>query len=131
MSAPLVLVADDDPDILELLKLGLSLEGLEVVTARDGDEALEHALRRRPTLAVLDVNMPKVDGCELTRRLRAHPETRGMQIVLLTAYAEERWAALSRAAGADAYVTKPFSPRELGAAVRALLARDRGAAAGS
>ncbi len=118
---PLVLVADDDPDILELVLLGLNRAGYATVPARDGAEALEVAAARTPDVAVLDVMMPHMDGCEVTRRLRATPATSSILIVLLTALAEDSEAERGLAAGADAYMKKPFSPRVLADRVKSLL----------
>lgn len=109
---PLVLIADDDPDILELVSLTLERDGYDVAQARSGEEALRIASERHVHLAVLDLMMPGIDGYEVTRRLRAdsHPD---LPILILSAFAEDRQAALALAAGADAYMRKPFSPREL------------------
>ena len=110
---PLVLIADDDPDILELVTLTLERDGYEVVQARNGEEALRLAAEREPHLAVLDLMMPGIDGCEVTRRLRAAETERTLPILILSAFAEDRQAALALEAGADAYMRKPFSPRDL------------------
>lgn len=118
---PVVLVADDDPDILELIAFGLERAGYEILSARDGVEALELAGTRTPDVAVLDVMMPRMDGCELTRKLRGAEATSSMPILLLTALAEDVHAARGLAAGADAYLKKPFSPRVLAEQVRELL----------
>jgi DNA-binding response OmpR family regulator len=120
---PLILVADDDPDILTLVTVRLERAGYAVVTARDGEEAVQVALDRRPDLAVLDVMMPRADGYEATRRLRGHTETSRMPIILLTARVQEEDIARGIEAGADDYVTKPFSPQELGARVHSALGR--------
>jgi DNA-binding response OmpR family regulator len=120
---PLVLVADDDPDILMLVRLRLEREGFEVVGAFDGQTALDLALERAPDVAVLDVTMPRLDGYEVTRRLRGHDGTRATAVILLTARVQETDLQESVAAGADDYVTKPFSPQELGRRVQAALAR--------
>jgi DNA-binding response OmpR family regulator len=117
----MILVADDDRDILELVSLALERDGYELVLASNGEEALALARTRLPSLAVLDVMMPRLDGCEVTRRLRADDATRALPVVLLSAFADELQAARGLAAGADAYVKKPFSPRELSAQVAALL----------
>jgi DNA-binding response OmpR family regulator len=109
---PLVLIADDDPDILELVSLTLERDGYEVVRARNGEDALRIASERHVHLAVLDLMMPGIDGYEVTRRLRANNHTE-LPILVLSAFAEDRQAALALAAGADAYMRKPFSPREL------------------
>jgi DNA-binding response OmpR family regulator len=118
---PVVLVADDDPDILALVRFRLEREGYDVVSAPDGQAALELALDHTPDLAVLDVMMPRLDGYEVTRRLREHETTKGMPIILLTAQVGE--SALERGfeMGADGYVTKPFSPQMLREQVQAAL----------
>jgi DNA-binding response OmpR family regulator len=120
---PLVLVADDDPDILTLVRFRLEREGYDVVDASDGQTALDLALEREPDVAVLDVTMPRLDGYEVTRRLRRHDSTRATAVILLTARAQEADVQEGVAAGADDYVTKPFSPHELGRRVQAALAR--------
>jgi DNA-binding response OmpR family regulator len=122
-SRPLVLVADDDADILALVRFRLEREGYDVVSAPDGQAALDLALDRTPDLAVLDVMMPRLDGYELTRRLRQHEPTRTMPIILLTARVREPDAERGFEAGADDYVTKPFSPQALRERVQAALGR--------
>jgi DNA-binding response OmpR family regulator len=120
---PLVLVADDDADILALVTFRLERIGYAVVAANDGEEALRLALEHRPDLAVLDVMMPKLDGYEVTSRLRQREETRDVPVILLTARVQEADVARGFEAGADDYVKKPFSPQELGARVQAILGR--------
>jgi len=120
----LVLVADDDPDILDLVTFRLDRAGYEVVQARDGQEALDAALERTPDLCVLDVMMPRLDGYEVTRRLRQESATRSVPIILLTARAQEADVQRGFESGATDYVKKPFSPQELRARVEALLARN-------
>lgn len=120
---PVVLAADDDEDILALITFRLERSGYAVLQARDGEEALELARERTPDLAVLDVMMPKIDGLELTRRLRAEEATRRMPIILLTARAQDTDVQQGFDAGADDYIRKPFSPRELKARVEAMLGR--------
>jgi DNA-binding response OmpR family regulator len=110
---PLVLIADDDPDILELVSLTLERDGYEVTQARSGEEALRIAGERTLHLAVLDLMMPGMDGYEVTRRLRAADGEHRLPILILSAFAEDRQTALALAAGADAYMRKPFSPRAL------------------
>jgi CheY-like chemotaxis protein len=117
----LVLVADDDRDIVALVKTVLERSGHEVMTAGDGIEALALAKRRRPDLAVLDVAMPEVDGLEVLRRLRGDEETSEIPVVLLSARVQETDVALGFATGANAYVRKPFSPRELAQQVNELI----------
>ena len=120
---PVVLAADDDEDILELVAFRLERSGYTVLRARDGEEALRVALEARPDLAVLDVMMPKLDGFELTRRLRADDATSRMPIILLTARAQDADVQAGFDAGADDYLRKPFSPQELRARVQAILGR--------
>ena len=122
-SRPLVLVADDDPDILDLVTLRLELDGYEVVGARNGDDALERAFERAPDLALIDVSMPKLDGYEVTERLRGNQTTSGMPIILLTARVLETDVARGVEAGADDYVKKPFSTELLRTRVQAALGR--------
>ena len=120
---PVVLAADDDEDILELVAFRLERSGYTVLRATDGEEALRLALEAKPDLAVLDVMMPKLDGFELTRRLRADDATSRMPIILLTARSQDADVQAGFDAGADDYLRKPFSPQELRARVQALLAR--------
>ena len=124
MSEPLVLVADDDDDILLLVTTRLRRDGFEVVSARDGDEALALAQERRPAVAVLDIGMPGLDGLEVLARIRADDDLREMRVVLLTAKAQESDVRRGYTAGADLYVRKPFSPAELSARVRKLVDGD-------
>ena len=120
---PLVLVADDDEDIRMLVRFRLERSGYDVLPARDGAEAFELAVRHLPELAVLDLMMPKLDGYELTRRLRGLEATSRMPIIMLTARAQETDVARGFDAGADDYIRKPFSPQELRARVQAILGR--------
>lgn len=122
-STPLVLVADDDPDILDLVRYRLERSGYEVATATDGAEAVRLAGELTPALAVLDVMMPSLDGLEATRRLRDDPATAGIPVILLTAKAQDADVQEGFLAGADDYIRKPFSPRELSARVQAVLGR--------
>jgi DNA-binding response OmpR family regulator len=121
MSEPLVLVADDDEDILLLVTTRLKRDGFEIVQASNGDEALAVARERRPDLAVLDIGMPGLDGVEVLEQIRADGDLRAMKVLLLTAKAQESDVRRGFAAGADAYVKKPFSPADLSARVRELL----------
>jgi DNA-binding response OmpR family regulator len=121
--SPLVLVADDDPDILDLVRYRLERSGYVVATAADGAAAVELAGELSPVLAVVDVMMPLLDGFEVTRRLRQDPATARIPVILLTARAQEADVQEGFAAGADDYLRKPFSPRELSARVQAVLGR--------
>jgi len=122
---PLALIADDDADILMLISLTLERDGYEVVTAKNGLAAMQSASDRVPHLVVLDLMMPGIDGCEVTRRLRAQEATREVPIMIVTAFAEESQAAKALAAGADAYLRKPFAPRDLLAKTASLLLERR------
>ncbi|MCZ7589724.1 MAG: response regulator [Gaiella sp.] len=120
---PLVLVADDDPDILDLVRYRLERSGYTVATAGDGAEAVRLAGELSPALAVLDVMMPSLNGFEVTRRLRNDPATARIPVILLTAKAQDADVQDGFEAGADDYIRKPFSPRELSARVQAVLGR--------
>lgn len=108
-----VLVVDDDPVILHLIRLNLELEGHEVTQAEDGAAALEQARDSHPGVVVLDVMLPKIDGFEVCRRLRQDPETAAIPVVLLSARTLASDMDTGRDAGADEYVTKPFDPLRL------------------
>jgi two-component system alkaline phosphatase synthesis response regulator PhoP len=121
-----ILVVDDDKQILRLLQTYLARDGFSVLTAADGEQAL-HAIRReRPDAVVLDVMLPKRDGWEVTRVVRADESLRAIPILMLTARVEDRDKISGLELGADDYVTKPFNPREVVARVRALLRRAGG-----
>jgi len=120
-----VLVADDDADIRDLVAFKLEQAGFEVIAVEDGQTALEQARSRQPTLAVLDVSMPGLSGIDVCRTLRADPATAGILIIMLTARVQEQDVEGGFSAGADDYVTKPFSPRELVSRIQALLSRTR------
>ncbi|MGL4279103.1 MAG: response regulator transcription factor, partial [Albidovulum sp.] len=118
-----ILVVDDDPRLRELLTIALERVGYAVITAQDGQRALTHATREAPDLIVLDIGLPEVDGLEVCRRLRARSE---VPIIFLTAHDDEVDRIVGLELGADDYVTKPFSPRELVARIRAVLKRAGG-----
>jgi DNA-binding response OmpR family regulator len=120
-SVPLVLIADDDEDILTLVALRFRRSGLEVILARDGEEALELIKTRAPDAAVLDIAMPKLTGLEVVRQIRESEATKTLPIVLLTARAAEKDVELGLDAGADEYITKPFSPQDLYTCVQSVL----------
>jgi DNA-binding response OmpR family regulator len=119
----LILAADDEEDIRELVAFRLERAGYEVITAADGQEALDLALDRTPDLVILDYRMPRLTGIEVTRRLRAESKTARVPIVLLTASVQEHSVAEGFEAGADDYIKKPFSPQELTARIQAILGR--------
>lgn len=116
-----VLVVDDEPDAVELIAFNLKGAGLDVITAVDGTEALKKAVQHSPDLVVLDVMLPQVDGLEVCKVLRRDPKTSAIPILMLTAKAAEIDRVLGLELGADDYVTKPFSPRELVLRVKRLL----------
>jgi len=119
-----ILVVDDEPEAVELVEFNLKGAGYEVTTASDGAEALNKARRIQPNLVILDVMMPEIDGMEVCKLMRRDPATTGIPIIMLTAKASEVDRVLGLELGADDYVVKPFSPRELVLRVKKLL--DRG-----
>ena len=118
-----ILAVDDEPDILELVKLNLVREGYDVLTASTGEQGLDLARSKVPSLIVLDLMLPGVDGLEVCRRLRADTKTQHVPILVLTAKGEEADVVTGLEVGADDYVTKPFSGKVLVARVRNLLRR--------
>ena len=120
-----ILVADDDVDIRELVEFKLSTLGHDVVAVADGAAAIDACQVSRPDLAVLDVMMPGVSGLDAIRAIRADPSLADLPVILLTARAQESDVETGFDSGADDYITKPFSPRELAARVEALLTRVR------
>jgi DNA-binding response OmpR family regulator len=120
---PTILVADDEEDVRELVTYRLTRSGYDVIGAQDGQEAFELASERTPDLMVLDVMMPRLDGYELTRRLRAQESLRSVPVILLTARSQENDVSRGFEVGADDYLKKPFNPDELVARVRAVLGR--------
>jgi diguanylate cyclase (GGDEF)-like protein len=122
-SAEVILVVDDDQDIARFVEVNLQLHGFEVLVAHDGEQALAIMQERKPDLAVVDVRMPRVDGLELTRRLRADPMTSALPIIMLTAKGLSVDKVVGLTAGADDYLVKPFDTSELVARVRSTLRR--------
>jgi diguanylate cyclase (GGDEF)-like protein len=120
-----ILVVDDDPDIARFVEVNLTLQGFEVMVAHDGEEALAVIAERQPDLVVVDLMMPKVDGLELTRRLRANPLTASIAIIMLTARGLTVDKVLGLTAGADDYLVKPFDTLELVARVSSILRRNQ------
>jgi two-component system phosphate regulon response regulator PhoB len=118
-----ILVVDDEPDILELTRLSLAREGYEVETAATGEEALACLRRSRPDLVVLDLMLPDRPGTDVCRVIRTTPELSDVAVIMLTARGDEVDRIVGFELGADDYVTKPFSPRELGLRVKAILRR--------
>jgi DNA-binding response OmpR family regulator len=125
MPEALILVVEDEPTIVEVVVRYLQREGFRTITAGDGESALQAVARERPDLLVLDLMLPGLDGLEVLRRLRANG---AIPVVMLTARGEEIDRVVGLELGADDYLTKPFSPRELVARVKAVLRRTQGSA---
>jgi DNA-binding response OmpR family regulator len=122
---PKVLVVDDDPVIVELLRVNFEIEGFEVVSAGDGTEGFERTLADRPDVVLSDIMMPRVDGLQLLTRLKRDVGTRSLPVILLSAKAQTAEVQQGLDMGADDYVTKPFDPLELIDRVNAVLAKSR------
>ncbi|MBI3415366.1 MAG: response regulator transcription factor [Verrucomicrobia bacterium] len=120
-----ILVVDDEPDAIELIRFNLNAAGYEVITAEDGEEALKRARATAPDLILLDIMLPEVDGLEVCKILRRDPATSAIPIIMLTAKAAEIDRVLGLELGADDYVTKPFSPRELVLRIKSRLRRNQ------
>lgn len=118
-----ILIAEDDAEVRDLVRVYLAREGFAVDAAGDGESALDQALSAQPDLLILDVMLPKIDGWAVCRRLRERDATQRLPIVMLTSRTDEMDRVLGLELGADDYVTKPFSPRELVARVKAVLRR--------
>jgi phosphate regulon transcriptional regulator PhoB len=120
---PRILVVDDEPDIVDLVSYNLRKEGFTVLTAFDAEDALEKIRSEDFSLVLLDLMLPGMQGMELCRVLKKDPKTENLPIIMLTAKVEEIDRVLGLESGADDYITKPFSPRELVARVKAVLRR--------
>ena len=120
-----ILVVDDEPEAVELVEFNLKQAGYDVATAADGDEALKKAKANQPALMVLDLMLPEIDGLEVCKLMRRDSSTAKIPILMLTAKAAEIDRVLGLELGADDYVTKPFSPRELVLRVRKILERGK------
>ena len=126
MSKGIILVIDDEEDLIELVRYNLNKEGFEVIGAGDGESGLKQVRQNRPDLIIIDLMLPGIDGLEVCRMLRAGNETAHIPLVMLTAKGSESDRIVGLELGADDYITKPFSPRELAARIKALLRRTRG-----
>lgn len=120
-----ILVVDDEPDALELIEFNLRAAGFDVISASDGAAALKKAKQTPPALVLLDLMLPEVDGLEVCKLLRRDPVTAGVPIIMVTAKAAEIDRVIGLELGADDYVTKPFSPRELVLRVKGVLRRQQ------
>jgi len=116
-----ILIVDDEPNIVLSLEFLMQHSGFEVAVARDGEEALAQMTAFRPDLVLLDIMLPKLNGYEVCQKLRENPDWAGVKVVMLSAKGRELEVSKGLALGADAYVTKPFSTRELIDQVRRLL----------
>ena len=118
-----ILIADDEPDILEILSFNLQNEGYEIITAKNGDDALDKAKQYKPDLIILDVMMPGKTGIEVCNILRSQPLFNPTLIIFLTAMSDESAEITGLETGADDYITKPVSPKVLTSKVNALFRR--------
>ncbi len=131
MSGQRILVVEDEPDILEILRYNLEREGYAVDALTRGDDALEAIRKRPPDLLLLDLMLPGMDGLEITRLLKRSRETEGIPLIMLTAKDQEVDRIVGLELGADDYLAKPFSPREVVLRVKAVLRRSNGSSAGA
>ena len=129
MASQSILVVEDEPDIRKLVQYNLAQERFKVLEAEDGEQALKILQREKPNLIILDLMLPGLSGLELCKLLRERPQTAQLPILMLTAKAGEADKVLGLEIGADDYLTKPFSPREMIARVRAILRRSEAATA--
>ena len=120
-----ILVVDDEVNITQILEFSIGAEGYEVITASNGEEAIDKARREQPDLIILDIMMPKIDGYEACRILKANPLTKGIPVVLLTAKGRDIDKRLGYEVGATDYIVKPFSPNKLVDRIHQLLVGSR------
>ncbi len=118
-----IVIIEDESDILEVIAYNLKREGYEVLTSTDGEDGLAQIEQEAPDLVVLDLMLPTIDGIEICTKLKTDPITRSIPVIMVTAKGEESDIVLGLSVGADDYVTKPFSPKELVARVKAVLRR--------
>lgn len=119
-----VLVVDDDPRLLHIVAMYLGIEGYEVVSAANGEEAIEEVARQKPDLIILDIMMPGIDGIETCRRIRADPATAATPVLLFSALSGDQDVERARLAGANHLITKPFNLVGLGSVVKSFFASD-------
>ncbi len=118
-----ILIVEDDKDIIKMLEYNLKKEGFKVIHASDGEDALDLAVRQYPDLILLDLMLPGIDGLEVCKALKGENKAAAIPIIMLTAKSQESDKVVGLELGADDYVTKPFSPRELIARIKAVLRR--------
>lgn len=126
MSQKQIVVVEDEPDILEVLSYNLKREGFDVSTSLDGAQGLELIRKKNPDLVLLDLMLPGMDGLDICRQLKSNTATRHIPVIMVTAKGEESDVVLGLGIGADDYIAKPFSPKELVARVKAVLRRGSG-----
>jgi DNA-binding response OmpR family regulator len=118
-----IILVEDDPDIAELVQFNLEREGYRVITCTEGDEGLAEIIRTKPNMVILDLMLPKIDGLTICKSIRAQQDLADIPIIMLTAKSEESDVVIGLELGADDYLTKPFSPKELLARMKAVLRR--------
>jgi two-component system alkaline phosphatase synthesis response regulator PhoP len=118
-----ILIVEDEKDIVKMLEYNLKKEGFRTISAQDGEDALEYAAREHPDLIILDLLLPGMDGLEVCKEFKKETKTASIPIIMLTAKVQESDRVVGLELGADDYVTKPFSPRELIARIKAVLRR--------
>ncbi len=123
MAKPKILVIEDEADILEVITYNLEREGHKVISCRNGEQGLSRIRTDNPDLVILDLMLPGMDGVEVCRQVKSDPVTRAIPVIMVTAKAEESDIVLGLGIGADDYITKPFSPKELVARVKVVLRR--------
>lgn len=123
MTKEKILIVEDEKDIVKILEYNLKKEGFRVITAYDGEDAIDLATREHPDMVLLDLMLPGMDGLEVCKSLKAQNKSKDIPIIMLTAKSQEADKVLGLELGADDYVTKPFSPRELLARIKAVLRR--------
>jgi two-component system alkaline phosphatase synthesis response regulator PhoP len=123
MSKEKILIVEDEKDIVKMLEYNLQKEGFRTLSARDGEDALDMAMREHPDLVLLDLMLPGMDGLEVCKELKKEAKTDSIPIIMLTAKSQESDKVIGLELGADDYITKPFSPRELIARIKAVLRR--------
>ena len=123
VAKPKILVIEDEPDILEVIQYNLEREGHKVIACRNGEQGLSRIRTDNPDLVILDLMLPGMDGVEVCRQVKSDPVTRAIPIIMVTAKSEESDIVLGLGIGADDYITKPFSPRELVARVKVVMRR--------
>ncbi len=120
-----ILIVEDEKDIIKMLEYNLKKEGYRILSARDGEDALDLAIKELPDLVILDLMLPGMDGLEVCKELKKEMKTAPIPVIMLTAKSQESDKVLGLELGADDYITKPFSPRELIARIKAVLRRTK------